>query len=272
MSSFHLTSNERKGLLGAVLLAIIIIIFKFINYSLDQSYILRAENEMIEKKDSLKLITPIIVKYDSSYKKISKENKLILNPVKFNPNFANVNQWEEIGLSKLISVRIYKYIKLKNGIRNSVELLSVYGFKKEWLLQIKDSLVFVNPKVDIQKASISDLISIKGIGEKYAKRIVKYRESLGGYFSIEQLREVYGIDSTLFASISNQVICSTDMTKLIDVNYIGYNDMCKHPYITKKEALKIIVIRSKNRKINLDDLQDVFTVVKFKKIKKYLKW
>lgn len=272
MKFFHLTSNERRGLLGAFIIMFVIVVLKFFNNSLDQRYVLRAKLEVNDKRDSLKLKSPVTVKYDYPKDDFREEHKLILNPVMLNPNFANSNEWEQIGLPQTMSVRICKYIKLKKGIEKPSELLSVYGFKKEWLTQIKDSLVFIIPKIDIQVATERDLISIKGIGVKYAKRIVKYREILGGYFSINQLGEVYGIDSLLLASISSQIICSSNNLELIDFNKGGYNDLYKHPYISKKEAMQVIIARSQNGEINLLDLHDIFSDIKLEKVKKYIKW
>jgi DNA uptake protein ComE-like DNA-binding protein len=43
--------------------------------------------------------------------------------------------------------------------------------------------------------------SLPAIGEVFSKRICKYRNILGGFNSISQLMEVYGMDSIRFESI-----------------------------------------------------------------------
>ena len=48
-------------------------------------------------------------------------------------------------------------------------------------------------QVNINKASFKDLMASKGIGEKKAMAIVKYRNSIGKFKNIEQLLEVKGI-------------------------------------------------------------------------------
>ena len=272
MKFFHLTSNERRGLLGAFIIMFVIVVLKFFNNGIDQSYVLRAQLEVNNKRDSLKLKSPVTIKYDYPKDDFREEDKLILNPVMLNPNFTNSNEWEQIGIPKTISERICKYIKLKKGIQKPSELLAVYGFRKEWLKQIEDSLVFITTKIDIQVATEDDLISVKGIGGTYAKRIVKYREILGGYFSINQLGEVYGIDSLLLVSISDQIICSSNNLNFININEVGYNNLYKHPYISKKEAMQVIIVRTQKGEINLVDLQDIFSKIKLEKVEKYLKW
>lgn len=65
-----------------------------------------------------------------------------------------------------------------------------------WLPETK--VVDINPesiklKIDLNRAKWYELIILPGIGEKKAKAIVEYRESIGAFKSIEQLCEIDGI-------------------------------------------------------------------------------
>src|SRR5205814_10404369 len=70
--------------------------------------------------------------------------------------------------------------------------------------------------VDINAADTIELLSVKGIGESRARSIYKYRQLLGGYYSVNQLREVYGIDSAAYVQIAGQVFIkdSTNINKI----------------------------------------------------------
>lgn len=48
-------------------------------------------------------------------------------------------------------------------------------------------------KINLNTATIEDLMTIKGIGETYARRIIEFRDSIGGFTHMEQLKEIEGI-------------------------------------------------------------------------------
>jgi len=60
-------------------------------------------------------------------------------------------------------------------------------------------------KIDLNKASVEDLLKIKGIGQSYAQRIIEYRETNGQFNQIEDIMKVKGIGSKLFESIKDQI-------------------------------------------------------------------
>ncbi|TRX56637.1 ComEA family DNA-binding protein [Thalassomonas sp. M1454] len=48
-------------------------------------------------------------------------------------------------------------------------------------------------KVNVNKAGVEQLSSLKGLGEKKAQAIVQYRDTYGPFKSIEELKNVKGI-------------------------------------------------------------------------------
>lgn len=60
-------------------------------------------------------------------------------------------------------------------------------------------------KININTASISELDSLPGIGEAYAKRIIEYREANGPFRSIEEIKNVAGIGEKRFESIKDLI-------------------------------------------------------------------
>ena len=87
---------------------------------------------------------------------------------------------------------------------------------------------------------------LPGIGPAYAKRIIKYRSLLGGYYSTEQLKEVYGFTDSLFQIIKNYVKVDASLVTKIDLNTEDFKKLNAHPYISYEDTKTIFNYRRKN--------------------------
>lgn len=56
--------------------------------------------------------------------------------------------------------------------------------------------------VNINTCTVDDLITISGIGEVKASAIIEYRELIGGYTSVEQIKNIRGIGDSVYEKIS----------------------------------------------------------------------
>ena len=119
--------------------------------------------------------------------------------------------------------------------------------KQEKITQEKITLGVV---MDINLADTSDLKKIPYIGSVFAQRIVKYRQLLGGFYAVEQVKEVYGMDNELFLKIAPYLTLSenTDL-QTIAVNQSSLDKLKSHPYINFYQAKIIIELRKKKGKI-----------------------
>ena len=61
-------------------------------------------------------------------------------------------------------------------------------------------------KIDLNKATIEDLLQLKGVGKTYAERIVNYREQNGPFKKIDEIQLVKGIGEKTFEAIKDQLI------------------------------------------------------------------
>jgi DNA uptake protein ComE-like DNA-binding protein len=93
--------------------------------------------------------------------------------------------------------------------------------------------------IEINTADSAQLVKLYGIGPSFASRILKYRGMLGGFFSIEQLLEVYGMDSVRYAGIQKNVKADTSFILTIDVNTAEFKTLLHHPYLDY-ETVKLI--------------------------------
>lgn len=101
--------------------------------------------------------------------------------------------------------------------------------------------------IDINTADTILLKSLPGIGSVYALRIVKYRNLLGGFIEIEQLKEVYGIKNELFEQIKPLISIQTKQIKKIKADSLWYKPYAfYHPYLSKELKSSIQAESRKN--------------------------
>lgn len=102
--------------------------------------------------------------------------------------------------------------------------------------------------VELNTADTTSLKKIPGIGTGFAKRIVKYRNLLGGFADITQLKEVWGLDNELYDKITPYIVLVPQIEK-IKVNSADFNELNRHPYIDYRQARVIADIRERKGRI-----------------------
>ncbi|MDO4217967.1 MAG: helix-hairpin-helix domain-containing protein [Bacteroidales bacterium] len=103
---------------------------------------------------------------------------------------------------------------------------------------------------DLNKADTLDLEQLYGIGPTLARRIVRYRERLGGFYSIEQLKEVYGLDVQLVERLSSQLTLSDTPLRTLNPNTATLNELKQHPYLDYYQAKAIVTFRQQGGKFH----------------------
>jgi len=129
-------------------------------------------------------------------------------------------------------------------------------------------------KLDLNTADSTSLIALPGIGPVLSARIVRYRNLLGGYASVEQLREVYGLPEETFNMISGRVMADSSAIKRININNADYKQLIRLPYFDSYEVTSILKYRElKGKIVDLNELIDnkLVTTEKFVKVRPYLK-
>lgn len=103
-------------------------------------------------------------------------------------------------------------------------------------------------KFDLNQADTARLKKLRGIGEKRAMNIIKYREKLGGFASMEQISEVWGLDSVSISSLKKYAYISPNSWKKIAINTASTEDLKNHPYIGFRLANTIVNYRLQHGK------------------------
>lgn len=103
--------------------------------------------------------------------------------------------------------------------------------------------------VELNTADTTILKKVPGIGSIFARRIVKYRELLGGFYSVSQLHEVYGIDEERYNTMKSWFSADLSLICRLIVNKVSTNDLQKHPYINYRQARIIGQLRKQKGKL-----------------------
>jgi DNA uptake protein ComE-like DNA-binding protein len=127
--------------------------------------------------------------------------------------------------------------------------------------------------LELNSADSASLEGLPGIGPVLAARIIKYRNLLGGYAKVDQLKEVYGLPEETYNFISGRLTADSSVVKKIRINSADYKQMIRLPYFSKQEVSAILKYRELGGRINsMDDLIDNKLIAKEKadKIRPYL--
>jgi DNA uptake protein ComE-like DNA-binding protein len=126
----------------------------------------------------------------------------------------------------------------------------------------------------MNRATKEDLIKIYGIGEAISLRILKQKEALGGFVSMEQMQDVWGLSSEVIENLNIHFkIMTLPEFKKIDINNASLKELSQFYYFRYALAKEIVTYRSmKGDFNNIEDLTKIkgFPVDKAKIIDLYL--
>ena len=88
----------------------------------------------------------------------------------------------------------------------------------------------LSPKVNLNRADQESLEALAGFGPVLSERIIRYRELLGGFYSVDQLLEVYGLHESHFNMAVGNLYVFTEELTLIDLDSMAFRDLLRHPY------------------------------------------
>lgn len=159
-----------------------------------------------------------------------------------------------------------KYEKLKPYIQIEQSWDSPQGEKTE---NTADNFV-----VELNSATPAELKKLRGVGDYFAGKIVKYRSLLGGFSSKTQLLEVYNFKKETYEAIKNQVRVDKSRLKKLNINFADYGELIGHPYLKKSHVKAILNHRSQNGSYaSVSEVLEngLMPEKDFRKIKPYLK-
>ncbi|WP_157262533.1 ComEA family DNA-binding protein [Pedobacter sp. PACM 27299] len=196
----------------------------------------------------------------------------------FDPNSIPSEGWQDLGLSPKQAQAILNY-RVKGGVfRLPSDLKKMYTIAPELYQQLEPYIQIVPVEkgadhrdrpaqnfpvkekvvVALNTADTLELDRIYGIGKVFARRIVAYREKIGGFYKKEQLLEVFGIDSLKYEEIKDQVSVNPALLRMIHINTASAADFNRHPYLSYQQVNAVIAYRKQHGNYsNIADLNKV---------------
>ena len=124
--------------------------------------------------------------------------------------------------------------------------------------------------VEINSASAKELQKLRGIGEVLSKRIVKFRNSLGGFYSMNQLADVYGVKQEVLDSNKSHLTINLSNLKKASINLSEFKQLLKHPYLNYEAVKCIFGFRNKSDSVSVDQAVNCVQDSLKSKLKPYL--
>ncbi len=263
MNTFGFSKSETNGAFVLICLIILIAILPrwFINSSNQPEVSSVQDKAMLRewynsiKAGSSKAEERLIPDEDPS----AEKNEFKLKP--FNPNTVSTEDLLAMGLPKQVINNMVNYRNAGGSFRIRTDLQKIYGLDPELYLAVKDFILLPEvtdpdrkltvensdpsepsaPKISISinQATAAELMNIKGIGPTLSERIIRYRNLLGGFHSVDQLYEVYGLKEEVILEMKDQIIMDSLLVK-IDLNTLNPQDLSSHPYISYSLAQTIV--------------------------------
>jgi len=302
---FTLNKSEQRGIF--ILVALILIV---LSMNLLMPYFFQTEktdpsaffNEIENFRQSQQFITDSI-----RIERLQNRGELDytlanekLKPFPFNPNRLPEELWQKIGLTKK-QIKSIKNYEAKGGkFRRKTDLKKMYAiseieytilepyiripssFKSRSESQIiDDKLKYENTKrlrttyklVEVNTCDSTALTNNLKLSPWLARRVIKYRTLLGGFYSKIQIAEVYGFDSAQLARRMNFISVDTSKIQKLNINTGTFKQLLRHPYVSYEITQYIVNTRLekgpfKSTEALMDD--EVVSEMLYRKLRYYL--
>ncbi len=192
----------------------------------------------------------------------------------FDPNTLSVEGWIRLGAKPKTAASIQKYISKGGQFKTAEDLKKVWGLSPSLVYEL---MPYVNIKalpakqyasyknnnsppvyekreypkkiitpVDINNSGAEAWVALPGIGEKLAQRILTFKEKLGGFHEVAQIKETYGLPDSTYQKILPYLNLQSPEVKKININTATLDELKLHPYIRYSLANAIVEYRTQH--------------------------
>jgi competence ComEA-like helix-hairpin-helix protein len=276
---FYFSKGQRTAIVVLICLIIITIAIEFLlPYFIPQKEQSKSDffdeakrfEQSLVSRDSLRR-AQWEQKYDSIFqndKEFVKKEAEKYSLFKFDPNTVDSATFVRLGLKPFIASNILKFRSKGGKFRTAESFSKVYGIYPEKFKELEPYIAIAEIKqttkdsiktssttkiksiiVELNSADTTELMKVYGLGRGYAKAIVRFRQQTGGFVSVEQLRELYGMSEDNFNKISPNCKVNTELVKKIQINTASVERLNAHPYLNFYESKAIYEFRRRKGKL-----------------------
>lgn len=284
--AFEFSASERKSIvLLIILIGILVVIQSYLAFhppalNAEKQALFESEVADLQKKQES---VPVAGRHH-------KDTTAVYELFLFDPNTTEASQLKRLGFNNRQIRNLISY-RLKGGtFKKKEDLKKIYGMNDETYSRISEFIRIsdfskpdpivnliekpvVPQRLDINRADTNALMRIHGIGPVLSTRIIRYRSLLGGFYSMEQLSEVYGLNDTILYMLKRDFWADTTQIVKLNLNKAPITELMRHPYIGKSGARGIIRYRtavSEIKNVNELKVNGLMEEGAFEKAKKYL--
>lgn len=189
-----------------------------------------------------------------------------LDPVPFDPNSATAQELQAMGLPASVASTWTNFTAAGGRFREPGDIARVYGLRPAHAEQLEPYVQIarthsdqgedvepdarstpqapsVTERLEINTADSAALDGLRGIGPVFARRIVRYRDWLGGFHSLDQLDEVYGLPPETLDHLHTVLTVDTARVERIHLHDVDEAfDLFRHPYISEDQARDLLSV------------------------------
>lgn len=277
---FGFNKRQRNGLFVLLLISFLLLVIRIVYpYFIQPDDIVVLNLPLVERQlDSS--VASSSKKYEpSGYDSKPSTNQLFV----FDPNTVSFEQLLALGFNEKNAGVFLKFRNRGFVFKQKEDLKKVYGVS-DYLYGKLEPYIKIEPKikskaivtvtaqtvidqatkaaarpaikVELNSADSLALLTIPGIGPVFAKRIIKYRSILGGYVSVDQLKEVYGFTAETFDKTHSYFSVNADNIKKINLNTDDFKTINRHPYLGY-ERTKTIFNQRRIKPLTPADLESI---------------
>lgn len=269
---FDLTRNEQRGILSLLVLMGLLLMLRLAPFQLQSKAV---DRQLLNRRHAIEKLLKENSARSTGEEKASQETSSVVNPknrvktmVSFDPNLISSAEMSDLGFKEYQIKNIINFRNSGGKFRKKEDLKKLYTIKEKDYEKISP-FILIPPMqqhgkvdgsiqlgslrngfqvVELNSADTVQLKNLKGIGSYFAKKIVERRDKLGGFYSVDQLVEIYNLNPDVITQNKERLRIDLTRIKKININSANFDQLKIHPYLGYKMALAIIKYRDQHGK------------------------
>ena len=306
---WYVTKSNRNGFIVILVILVLITTFPFIYHAWLETA--EPEHDYSAQIATLRALQPDTSNNYEAYaadhkpyqqytrqQNFDRENATV-SMFYFDPNTISVEDWKRLGVKEKTALSVQKYISKGGKFRQPEDIKKIWGISPDKMNQlvpyVRITSVPVNAPnnnyptytkteyqpyekkkvqvIDINNADTIGFATLPGIGPGYARRIAKFRDRLGGFYSVEQVAETFGLPDSTFQKAKPYLQVNAAGVHKLNINSSTEEELKAHPYIRWQYAKLIVAYRGQHGNFKaVEDLQNIMalTPADYAKIRNYV--